>query len=223
MAMRRSLEFIKTTAIGGLLVIIPLAVILFVVGQILFLIYSTSLAVIESEHTPVFVQDKPILVVASAFGLLVGACFVTGLFVQTSLGQYFKRFFRENLLDRIPVIRAIARITERFAGVDGDDFAPVEVDAWGDGVAVVGFMVERLADGRYAVFIPTSPVTTVGNVLIVAPEKVRFLDAGISDAITAVSQWGVETAKLYDSKARDSEPKQGGPSAAQPPGAERTE
>ena len=82
--------------------------------------------------------------------------------------------------------------------MDGDEFAPVEIAAYGDDIAVIGFMVERLPDGRCAVFVPTSPVTTVGNVLIVAPEKVRYLDSGISDAITAVSQWGVEAARLYE-------------------------
>ena len=65
---------------------------------------------------------------------------------------------------------------------------------------VLGVLVEKLPDGRCAVFVPASPVTTVGNVLIVAPEKVRYLEAGISDAITAVSQWGVDSASLYAGK-----------------------
>ena len=34
--MSRVFEFIKTTAIGGLLVIVPIAIIVFVVGQLLF-------------------------------------------------------------------------------------------------------------------------------------------------------------------------------------------
>ncbi len=195
--MKSTLKFIKTTAIGGLLVILPLVVILFVVGQVLFAIYSTSYAIVEFEHMPAFIKNNPLLVVAGAFGMIVGACFVTGLLVQTSLGQYLKRNFKEKVIDRIPVIRAVTKITERFAGVDGDEFVPVEVSAFGDGIAVIGLLVEHLPDGRCAVFVPTSPVTTVGNVLIVPPDRLRHLDAGISDAISAISQWGVDTVRIY--------------------------
>jgi hypothetical protein len=95
----------------------------------------------------------------------------------------------------------------RREGVDGgnDDFVPVEVDDYGEGIAVIGLLVERLPDGRCAVFIPTSPVTTVGNVLIVSPDKMRLLDAGISDAISAVSQWGVDTTRIYAGAERHAE------------------
>lgn len=200
MAVKRALNFVKTTAIGGLLVILPLAVILFVAGEVLFTLYSASLGLIESERTPGFVRDNPVLVIVSGAGVLLGACFVTGLIVQTRLGRYMKEGFKEKIVNRIPVFRAVTRITERFAGIDGEDFAPVEVDIHADGIAVLGFLVERLPDGRAAVFVPASPVTTVGNVLIVAPRKLRYIEANISDAVTAVSQWGVEARRLYEDK-----------------------
>lgn len=204
MVMRRTVNFVKTTAIGGLVVILPLAVILFVTGEILLTLYSASLSIIESERTPGIVRDNPVLVIASGLGILLGACFVTGLVVQTRLGQYLRDWFKEKVVNRIPVIRAVTRITERFAGVEGEDFAPVEIDVHDDGIALLGFLVERLPDDRCAVFVPTSPVTTVGNVLIVAPDKLRYIDANISDAVTAISQWGVESTRLYGGKQADS-------------------
>ena len=106
----------------------------------------------------------------------------------------------QKVVNRIPVIRAVQQIAERFAGIDGEDFAPVEIEVHGEGIAILGVLVERLPDGRCAVFVPASPVTTVGNVLVVAEEKVRFLDASISDAMAAVSQWGLESNRLYGEK-----------------------
>lgn len=200
MALKRTVNFVKTTAIGGLLVILPVAIIVFVTGELLFTLYSASLSILGSEHTPELVQEHPLLVIASGLGTLVGICFMTGLFVQTQLGKYLKQWFKEKVVNRIPVIRAIQRIGERFAGIEGEDFAPVEVEAHGEGVGILGVLVEKLPDGRCAVFVPASPVTTVGNVLIVAPEKVRYLEAGISDAIAAISQWGVDSARLYAGK-----------------------
>ena len=200
MAVKRTVNFVKTTAIGGLLVILPAAIILFVAGEILFTLYTASLGILESEHTPELVQENPFLVIATGTGLVVGLCFMTGLVVRTRLGEYLKRAFNEKIIGRIPVIRAIQRISERFAGIEGEEFTPVEVEAHGEGVAILGILVEKLPDGRCAVFVPASPVTTVGNVLIVAPNKIRYLDATIGDAIAAVSQWGVDAARLYAGK-----------------------
>jgi uncharacterized membrane protein len=200
MALKRTASFVKTTAIGGLLVILPIVVIVYVLGEVLFTLYTISLAIIESEHTPDIVQEHPLVVIITGLGIVLSLCFTTGLIVKTRLGDYLKRSFNKNVVDRIPIIRAIQRVTERFAGIDGEEFAPVEVEAHGEGVALLGILVERLPDGRCAVFVPTSPITTVGNVLIVPPEKMRFLDASIGDTMGAVSQWGVDAARLYAGK-----------------------
>ncbi len=201
MAVKRTVNFVKTTAIGGLLVLLPLAIILYVVGELLFTLYTVSLGIIEAEPTPQFVKENPFLVIAAGVGALIGFCFLTGLVVKTRLGNYLKHSFKEKVVNRIPVIRAVQRIAERFAGIEGEDFAPVEVEVQEEGIAILGVLVERLPDGRCAVFVPASHVTTVGNVLIVAAEKVRFLDASISDAMAAVSQWGMESERLYGEKA----------------------
>ena len=203
MAVKRTANFVKTTAFGGLLVILPVMIILYVLGEVLLTLYTFSLGILESEHTPDLVQEHPVIVIAAGIGTILGLCFFTGLAVKTRLGNYLKRSFNEKVINRIPVIRAVQRITERFAGVEGEDFAPVEVEAHGEGVGLLGILVERLPDGRCAVFVPTSPVTTVGNVLIVAPEKMRFLDASIGDTMGAVSQWGVDAARLYAGKSAE--------------------
>ena len=205
MAVKRTANFVKTTAIGGLLVILPVLIIMYVLGEVLFTLYSVSLAILESEHTPDLVQEHPVIVIAAGLGSLLGLCFVTGLAVKTRAGDYLKRAFNRNIIDRIPVIRAVQRISERFAGIEGEDFAPVEVEAYREGVALLGVLVERLPDGRCAVFVPTSPVTTVGNVLIVNSEKVCVLDATIGDTLGAVSQWGVDSERLYGGEAKESE------------------
>ena len=197
MAVRRSLEFLRTTAIGGLLVIVPVAVVLFVLGQLLFGLYGLWLELIGSEHLPGVVAERPVFVMLLAAGSLVGLCFATGLFVRTRVGSALRDWFGRRVASRIPMYRAITAMTERFAGVDGEDFVPVEVDVYASGSFAIGFLVEKLPGQRAAVFIPSAPVATVGNVLIVPEDRIRRLNASVSDTISAITQWGVDAELLY--------------------------
>ena len=196
--MRRFLDFIKTTAIGGLLVIVPIAIILFVLAQLAYGLYSVSETIVGKLR----IETGDALVIAGITALsLVGLCFLMGLLVQTRLGAWLRRWFNRNVGRRIPMFNAISSLTRRFAGVDGHQFAPVEVDLYGSDASLLGFLIETLPDGRCVVFIPSAPVATVGNVYIVGSEKVTPVDGSVADTLTAVTQWGVDTKDLYKRKA----------------------
>ena len=192
--MRRFVEFLKTTAIGGLLVIVPIAIVLFVLAQLLFGLYSFAAAVIAQLN--IQVSDAAIIL-AIALAALIGLCFVTGLLVQTRLGRYLKHWFGRKVGRRIPMFSAIASLTKRFAGVEGQDFAPVELDLFGSDARLLGFLVERLPGRRCVVFVPSAPVATVGNVYVVDEGAITAIDASVADTFSAITQWGVETRKLY--------------------------
>lgn len=198
MAFKRTFRFLKTTAIGGLLVIVPVAVVLFVLGQLLFALYSAGIAVLETGLIRGIEAEDALLVLALAAASLVGLCFFTGLVVQTRIGAALRAWFGRNVAGRIPMYKAITSLTERFAGVDGDDFVPVEVDLYQSTARTLGFLVEKLPDGRCTVFLPSAPVATIGNIVIVPEAQLTRLDASVSQAISAVTQWGVESALLYD-------------------------
>ncbi|MCH9696293.1 MAG: DUF502 domain-containing protein [Gammaproteobacteria bacterium] len=195
--MSRFLNFIKTTAIGGLLVIVPLAIILFVLGQVLYALYGLSEKIISELGIEV---SYALTVLGIAVLALVGLCFFTGLLVRTRFGLAFKHWFNRTVGKRIPMYRALSNLTKRFAGVDGNDFAPVEIDLYGSDARAIGFLIESLPDKRCAVFVPSAPVATVGNVYVVAEDKVTRLNASVTDTLTALTQWGVDTRPLYGLK-----------------------
>ncbi|MEO1245183.1 MAG: DUF502 domain-containing protein [Pseudomonadota bacterium] len=197
MAFKRTLNFVKTTAVGGLLVIVPVAVVLFVLGQLLFALYSAGLAIVGSGFVPNIVSENPWLVLLIALGSLLGLCFGTGLAVQTRLGGALRGWFGRNVARRIPMYKAITSLTERFAGLDGEEFVPVEVDLYHSDARAIGFLVEKLPDQRCAVFLPSAPVATVGNVVIVPEQRIQRLDASVSETLGAVTQWGVDAKLLY--------------------------
>ena len=192
--MRRFINFIKTTALGGLLVIVPIAIILFVLGQLFLGLYGLSRELMALLQLDV---DDAMIVFGIAALALVALCFFTGLIVRTRLGNAIKRWFNRHIARRIPMYNAIASLTRRFAGVDGMKFAPVEVDLYGSETRALGFLIETLPDNRCTVFVPTAPVATVGNIYVVSRDRAKRIDASMADALAVVTQWGVDSRQLF--------------------------
>lgn len=192
--MRRIIDFTKTTAIGGLLVIVPIAVVVFVLGKLLLALFTVARDV--TAYLDIGIDDV-LVIFAIALLALVGLCFLTGLLVRTRIGNAIKRWFRRTIARRIPMYNAIANLTKRFAGVEGTQFAPVEVDLYGSGAHALGFLVEHLPGNRCTVFVPTAPVATVGNLFIVSGDRVRRIEASMADTVSVITQWGVDARTLF--------------------------
>ena len=201
--MSRLINFVRTTALGGLLVIVPIGIVLFVLGKLLYALYSVAQTLMYRTDVGI---DDAVLLSSLALLALVGLCFATGLVVRTRLGDALRRWFARNVAKRIPMYNAIASLTQRFAGIEGNEFAPVEVDLYGSDTRAIGFLVETLPDGRCAVFVPTAPVATVGNLYLVPGDRVARMQASMADTVSVVTQWGVDAENLFGGKGPDGQP-----------------
>ena len=88
-------------------------------------------------------------------------------------------------------------LTQRFAGIESSDFPVAEVDLYGTASRVLGIVIEQLPDDRLMVYIPISPLVTVGQLNIVPKSCVKELDASLLDTIECISKIGLEAGKLY--------------------------
>jgi uncharacterized membrane protein len=92
--MSKFMNFMKTTAIGGLLVIVPVAIVLFVLAQIFYALYSLT----QSLTTDLGLQtDDALIMVGIAVASLIGLCFLTGLIVQTRIGLAVRNWMPQSL------------------------------------------------------------------------------------------------------------------------------
>jgi len=201
--MQRVLTFIKTTALGGLLIILPITIVLIVLAQLFYGLYGLAAAIADSppfETLGLDVSDAAVLT-GIAILALIGLCFATGLIFSTRAGKALKHWMSRNVARRIPMYRALSNLTKRVAGVDGAQFSPVEIDLYGSPTRVLGFLVEELPDGRCVAFVPTAPVATVGNIHIVPRSSIVPLAASVTDTAAVITQWGVEANDLYTAPA----------------------
>ena len=98
--MSRFINFIRTTALGGLLVIVPIAIVLFVLGQLLLALYTVAQEFVALTGLGI---DDALLISGIALLALVGLCFATGLLVRTRLGSALRGWFAGNVAMAAPL------------------------------------------------------------------------------------------------------------------------
>src|SRR5262245_44113816 len=187
--MKSIFEFVKTTLVGGLLVVLPvwLAVLLLI----------KSIGVLSLFFTPIMHElpegaKHPYLL--SALVLVIG-CFLVGLLIKTSLGRLSERAIRTHLLDRIPGYGVIRGMTTQLTQDDrATEFAPCLAEI--EEALVPAFIVERHPDGRMTVFVPSAPTPVAGSIYILTSERVHPVDVSLLKVMSCVSKWGSGSGEL---------------------------
>ncbi len=193
--MKKFLQFTKTTVLGGLVVIVPVAILIYAGGEIFVsLIEITTPLTAWMPFHPAF---NALIASAAAIAITVAICFFAGLLLNTLWGNAVRDWLEKKVFSRIPMYSALKGLTQRFAGIENSGYPVVEVDLYGSDCRVLGVVVENLADGRKAVYIPSSPVVTVGQMIVVPTSSLKEIDASLTEMFTSVSQMGIETIKLY--------------------------
>lgn len=209
--MKNTIEFIKTTAIGGLMLILPIAVIIFILTYIINLLVSLNNKL--AEYLPYEVFDNTLVIMTIAILSIVFICFLAGMLLKTGLGDRLAKNLDNFLIDKIPMYGFLKNVTQRITGENVLALTPAEVDLFGSEARSLAFVIEEIPDNRFAVFVPSSPALTIGQVYILPAASVKQLDKPVRDAIDAISQWGSGAKKLYEET-----PASGSADAAENPG-----
>ena len=185
--------FIKTTLMGGFLVMVPSAVLIFI-GIILVKPVVKAVKPL-ADLSPV--QNVGGIGVATILAILVvlAASFLLGLLIQTSAGQASSRWFEEKLGKYLPGYSFIKRLSYQLAG-RGDDKLGVPVLVRLDDGRQFGFLIEEHASGEATVFIPQTPTVAAGNVLIVDGAQIEKLHVSTTKMAHCITRYGVGSSNL---------------------------
>ena len=157
--MRQIREFILTTLIGGVIVLLPIIIMIWVV-RILVTLIETALRPLTSLIN-LEVPDIVLNVIALVAVILFS--FVIGLVVRTRFGSTMYNYVEEQWLERIPVYSSIRDIVQQFSGRKKPPFNQVVI-VKGFGLLMTGFVTDDNGDDMYTVFVPTAPNPTNGFV-----------------------------------------------------------
>jgi uncharacterized membrane protein len=189
-------SFIKTTVIGGLVVVVPLSLIVIIFGDLFATVMEIAKPV--AKYLPFNELVNTVIVTLLALIGIFFICFLTGLVVRTSWGITGKDWFERRVLNRIPMYNILKNLTHRFVGEEGTQFMPAEIDLYDNGCTILGAIVEELVDGRLAVFVPVTPAATIGQIYLVPQNRIKRLNASLGATINSVTEWGIGTKELFE-------------------------
>jgi uncharacterized membrane protein len=185
--MRGVYRFLKSTALGGLVFLVPVVTL----GAIVAWVVDSALKVV----LPLFewLPDKSVgglslTALAAVLGLVV-SCFLAGLFAETAIIRRLGDR-AERLALFAPGYALMKTVGANLVGIESKrPVKPVMVRfeaSW-----QLGFLMELLPDDRHVVFIPGVPRALVGTLHIVSADRVQVLAMSVSEALDTLSRLGV--------------------------------
>jgi uncharacterized membrane protein len=187
--MRSIKEYILSTLVGGVLVVVPVYLAL-----LLLLKAMQSLAGLVRPIAmllPDWVPGENIL----SLLLVLILCFLVGVAVRTEMGRTMRERLERSLFESMPGYALFKSLTQQIAGASRENVwkpALVEIEE----ALVLAFIIEELEDGRFTVFIPSVPTPLAGSVYVLTRDRVHPLDIPFTTALKSVSRWGSGTKEL---------------------------
>ena len=187
--MRRVTDFVLSTTMAGLLVLVPayLALLLLLKATKSLMVFVAPLAGLLPSTVPADRILSLLLVLLIAF--LVGAA------GRTRAGRAARDGVENSLFARIPGYALFRSLTQQLAG-QGEEKVWRPALAEIEDALVPAFIIEEHADGRYTVFVPSVPTPLAGAVYVLARARVHPVEVPFTQAIKTVSRWGSGSREL---------------------------
>jgi uncharacterized membrane protein len=195
--MRALVAFIRATLVGGILFLLPIVVLVIVIGKAEE-IAVRIMAPLTNRIATKSMAGIPMATVL-AVGLIVLFCLCAGLFAKTRLARKIVAWLESVLLHNIPGYDFFKGVSESLMGYEAGHAYPVVLarieEAW-----QIGFLMERLESGHYAVFVPGSPSVWSGAVYLMTEERFQRVDVSRIEAVKCLRRLGVGANELLGRK-----------------------
>lgn len=197
--MKSLYRFLKTTVVGGLVVLVPVAVCAYAIVATVKTVLTGLAPIAKVLH----VQSPGGIVAVELVAVLVvvAVCFFFGLLVQTAGGRAIGSWFEKRLFKVLPGYEMIKKISRQFSGGGEETLGTPVVVKLGDS-RQIGFLVEEYPSGEAAVFIPLAPALSLGSVHIIPAERAERLNAKLSEVVDCITNVGYGSARVVSAPKR---------------------
>ena len=189
--------FIRTTLTGFVLFLLPLIVLIIVVGKaqriaMKIMVPLANLIPVESVRGIVAAR-------LLAAGAIVLFCFLAGMAWRLGPAKRVIEWLERTVLTYIPGYGFFKGMCESLAGFEERHPYPVVLarieEAW-----QIGFLMESLADGYHAIFVPGAPSAWSGSVYFMTEDRFQRIDMPRAEALRCLGRFGIGAARLLDGK-----------------------
>jgi uncharacterized membrane protein len=192
--MKGLFRFLKSTILGGLLVVVPLAILGAIVTHVVVVIGGVVSPALEL--LPVKSVGAVSLSLLVACLVLLLACFLAGLLAELALAQRVLRSVESLILAKIPGYTLMKSVGENLLGVEGQEDRQTVLVRF-ERTSQIGFLMSTLPDGRLVVFVPNVPHAMSGTLHIVEPECAEPLPLKIGDTLHTLGRLGADLGNAW--------------------------
>lgn len=192
--------FIRKYLIAGLLVWLPLATTVLIIGLVIDMLDRTILLLpVQYRPETLIGFSIPGFGVILALAILI----ITGILAANLLGKRAVELW-ESILNRIPLVRSIynsvKQISTTVLASDGKSFRKVVLveyprkDTWSMGFLTnehIDIESDKIEYEVSAIFVPTTPNPTSGFIIMVPKHDIIELDIGIEEGFKYIISMGV--------------------------------
>lgn len=189
-------RFLKTSLLGGVVVILPVAILATVSVWLFRLVTGlieplTRLLIKDSQLNDYAAQGLVVVVI-------VLTCFFVGVLVRTRLGAFLYRVIENRILKLAPGYSMIKEtVLQIFGNPDDSPFSSVAIaQLFGSDTRVTAFITDKHADGSYTLFVPTGPNPTSGLIYHLDGRYVQPVKIPVQDAMRSIISCGAGSARL---------------------------
>lgn len=194
--MKAIADFIKTTALGGLLVLLPILLFILLLMEIVQLV--VGLATPIAGLFPAGTFDDPKHPVVLAVVLLFGASLLIGIAMKSKAAKTLGSWIEEKTINKMPIYRFVKSLVAGLVDAEKSaSFKPALCDS-GDGLQEIVYVVEELEDGRLTVLFPHAPTGFAGPVGIVPKDRLTPMEASLGDVSLVLNHMGLGTKELLN-------------------------
>jgi len=200
-------NFIKASLFGGLVVILPIAIL----GFFFKWLFTTVTDLIQPLTTyasgiypvPEFVADVMVI------SIILVTCFAVGVMVHTRMGNWLHGMFDASLQQIAPGYRMIKEVVVQIFGkTESSPFANgmvARVRLFGEHcpTEVTALVTDHHVDGTYTIFMPTGPNPTSGNIYhVLASQVTLYPEVKLDSAMRTVIACGAGSGELFNSSGK---------------------
>ena len=189
-------SFLKTSLLGGVVVILPVAILvsvtLWIFRLVPGLIEPLTRLLIKDSQLNEYAAEIIVIV------LIVATCFFVGVLVRTRFGGFFYRLFENRILKLAPGYSMIKdTVLQIFGSRKDSPFSSVALaQIFGNETLVTAFITDKHADGSYTLFVPTGPNPTSGLIYHLEGKYVHPVNMPVPAAMRSIISCGAGSAKL---------------------------
>ena len=182
------MNFLKTTLLGGLFILLPLMLLWIGLKEIGGLLEAMATPI--ADLFPAGVFDNLSAPGVIAILLIVGASFILGLAARSAWLSSIGRSIENTILNRVPMYRMLKIISSALIDSNGGDVKPALITD-GSGGGDPCYVIEAHKDGRATVLLPWSPASFAGTIRIVQQSNLEYLSCSLDEFSRSLSQIGV--------------------------------